>query len=407
MNESTTKSSTSPRWPHRVKHLPSLGYVVWRDVFEGREPGSLEDRVLAHKQAVFVCESDAVLYSEFRNAMTAAHGTDDPAAIEVAALASAPAATQGEAVSPMAKMAQALRGKALAERAAFDTRVQSGEWGPMPDAGTEADCPNAHVATIEGDDAVRQMRWNPNVAAFDYEVGTKLYAAPTPQPTAPARAAEATQAAIRAGYKLVPMIPNADMNRVMDSEGWAWEDLLAAACAITEDEYEQIAGSGTFQPAQPAAAEQAVVCKDCRGGGYILSGGKLGLVVRIECERCGGTGTMVPPPPSQAPAGAIPSADEMAKQIRWIGSTSADRLAEQLVEWLAKRAPAGVEAAQQGQEDIAELRRLSSVCPELNLSNYGPDDVDELNGWAIEVAQCIDRAFPIAQKSHLQEGRMP
>lgn len=175
-----------------------------------------------------------------------------------AALASAPAATQAEAVSPMAKMAQALRGKALAERAAFDTRVQSGEWGPMPDAGTEADCPNAHVATIEGDDAVRQMRWNPNVAAFDYEVGTKLYAAPTPQPTAPARAAEATQPAAAPGYKLVPMIPNAEMNRVMDSEGWAWEDLLAAACAITEDEYEQIAGSGTFQPAQPATAPAGV-----------------------------------------------------------------------------------------------------------------------------------------------------
>ena len=42
---------------------------------------------------------------------------------------------------------------------------------------------------------------------------------------------------------------------------------------------------------------------------------------------------------------------------------------------------AGVEAAQQGQEDIAELRRLSSVRPELNLSNYGPDEVDEGCGW--------------------------
>ena len=41
----------------------------------------------------------------------------------------------------------------------------------------------------------------------------------------------------------------------------------------------------------------------------------------------------------------------------------------------------------------AELRRLSGCCPELNLSNYGPDDVDELNGWAIEVSQCIDRAL--------------
>ena len=35
--------------------------------------------------------------------------------------------------SPMAKMAAALRGKAEAERAAFDQRVQSGELGPMPD----------------------------------------------------------------------------------------------------------------------------------------------------------------------------------------------------------------------------------------------------------------------------------
>ncbi|MEN1996859.1 hypothetical protein [Stenotrophomonas bentonitica] len=41
--------------------------------------------------------------------------------------------------SPMAKMAAALRGKAEAEKAAFDQRVQSGEWGPMPDAGTQAD----------------------------------------------------------------------------------------------------------------------------------------------------------------------------------------------------------------------------------------------------------------------------
>ena len=50
--------------------------------------------------------------------------------------------------------------------------------------------------------------------------------------------------------------------------------------------------------------------------------------------------------------------------------------------------PAGAMLGEQ-----AELRRLSDCCPELNLSNYGPDDVDELNGWAIEVSQCIDRAL--------------
>lgn len=52
----------------------------------------------------------------------------------------------------------------------------------------------------------------------------------------------------------------------------------------------------------------------------------------------------------------------------------------------------------------AELRRLSDCCPELNLSNYGPDDVDELNGWAIEVSQCIDRALAAQPAGAPQPG---
>lgn len=64
----------------------------------------------------------------------------------------------------------------------------------------------------------------------------------------------------------------------------------------------------------------------------------------------------------------------------------------------------------------AELRRLSDCCPELNLSNYGPDDVDELNGWAIEVSQCIDRTLaaqpagaqqPTTQTAPQQEVQEP
>ncbi|HEL4248017.1 hypothetical protein [Stenotrophomonas sp. SMYL28] len=51
----------------------------------------------------------------------------------LAALSAQPSPGGQRDDSPMAKMAAALRGKAEAERAAFDQRVQSGEWGPMPD----------------------------------------------------------------------------------------------------------------------------------------------------------------------------------------------------------------------------------------------------------------------------------
>jgi hypothetical protein len=45
------------------------------------------------------------------------------------------------------------------------------------------------------------------------------------------------------------------------------------------------------------------------------------------------------------------------------------------------------------QEPVAwleNLRRLASICPELNMVNYSDEDVDDLNCWAIEVATCID-----------------
>lgn len=40
---------------------------------------------------------------------------------------------------------------------------------------------------------------------------------------------------------------------------------------------------------------------------------------------------------------------------------------------------------------LAELQRLASACPELNLSNYGPDEAEALNAWALEVTSAIDR----------------
>jgi hypothetical protein len=49
--------------------------------------------------------------------------------------------------------------------------------------------------------------------------------------------------AIPEGFALVPLIPNAEMVAVMSEEEWAWEDLLAAAEAITEKQYNEIAAA--------------------------------------------------------------------------------------------------------------------------------------------------------------------
>lgn len=79
--------------------------------------------------------------------------------------------------------------------------------------------------------------------------------------------------------------------------------------------------------------------------------------------------------------------------LRRIPELEAER--DQLREALSATQPA--RAAQGAGEVVADLKRLASVCPELNLNNYGPDDVDELNAWAIEVAQAIDQLADTAQ----------
>nr|MBN5162416.1 hypothetical protein [Stenotrophomonas maltophilia] len=71
----------------------------------------------------------------------------------IAALSAQPSPGGQRDDSPMAKMAAALRGKAEAERAAFDQRVQSGEWGPMPDNPDVLELP----PLPEGVDSVRCM----------------------------------------------------------------------------------------------------------------------------------------------------------------------------------------------------------------------------------------------------------
>lgn len=83
--------------------------------------------------------------------------------------------------SDQAKVAAALRQQAEQEDAAYQARrsdqgLMESEWGPMEDAPPHED-PPMHVAVVEGDDAVRTLQWNRDVAAFAYPVGTLLYAA--------------------------------------------------------------------------------------------------------------------------------------------------------------------------------------------------------------------------------------
>jgi hypothetical protein len=62
----------------------------------------------------------------------------------------------------------------------------------------------------------------------------KLYAAP--------------QQAIPSGYALVPHRLTKAMDRVLSEDDWQWEDLLAAANAITEEEYQAISTASPTAP---------------------------------------------------------------------------------------------------------------------------------------------------------------
>ncbi|MBN3848682.1 hypothetical protein G3N58_17895 [Paraburkholderia sp. Ac-20342] len=60
-----------------------------------------------------------------------------------------------------------------------------------------------------------------------------VYAAPLPR----------VAATVPDGFALVPLVLNREMNEVLSDEGWQWEDLLAAAEAITPEQYNQIASA--------------------------------------------------------------------------------------------------------------------------------------------------------------------
>ena len=57
---------------YKFEYVLGVGYVVWRDT--RNEPDMAEyvckERILLHKVAVFVCESEAEFYCQKRNAIT-------------------------------------------------------------------------------------------------------------------------------------------------------------------------------------------------------------------------------------------------------------------------------------------------------------------------------------------------
>ena len=98
------------------------------------------------------------------------------------------------------------------------------------------------VVWIASDD-LRQLRENPGkrevIAVFarkECSVGPTSPLFTRPQP------------AIQPGYVVVPLIPTRAMEDVVNQDEWQWEDLLAAAEAITEDQYNEIASASAIQP---------------------------------------------------------------------------------------------------------------------------------------------------------------
>jgi hypothetical protein len=63
----------------------------------------------------------------------------------------------------------------------------------------------------------------------------------------------APQQAIPSGYAIVPHRLTKEMDRVLNEEDWQWEDLLAAANAITEQEYQDIS---TTSPTAPIESDK-------------------------------------------------------------------------------------------------------------------------------------------------------
>ncbi len=76
---------------------------------------------------------------------------------------------------------------------------------------------------------------------------------PAPAPSEPA------PQGVPEGFVLMPMHPNREMIRVMEDGEWQWEDLLAAAEAITDEQYSELAAAPA--PAATSGVEAVITAE--------------------------------------------------------------------------------------------------------------------------------------------------
>jgi hypothetical protein len=102
--------------------------------------------------------------------------------------------------------------------------------------------PVAFEIEVDGCKSVFSIRENGIPSFSDAVKVTLLYAAP--------------QQAIPRGYALVPHRLTKAMDRVLSEDDWQWEDLLAAANAITEQEYQDISTTAPTAPSHDSDCAQ-------------------------------------------------------------------------------------------------------------------------------------------------------
>jgi hypothetical protein len=244
------EAKTIPKWPLKYQWVNGRGYVVWRDVFEGNMKCPLDEAIAAHAQAVFVDEGDAKEYCIFKNTTPPAH----PAPVQEAVAWPVGSAEYHRSLLAM--------GKAMAKERA---REIGDAWNQLANLLTVLE--KARSATppvqIASDDLDRNVCEELNCAeevldGLSVDLGMEktdfdcigdyikaVFAAQAKCLTPPAPPSPE-------GMVLLPKRMTQAMRDVTDTEDWRWEDLLAAAEAITEGEYNELAA------AQPAHLAQVV-----------------------------------------------------------------------------------------------------------------------------------------------------